>query len=217
MKANWDNFFKAEQQKKYFIDLQLFLENEYATQQIYPPKNLIFNAFNLTPLANIKVVILGQDPYHGPNQANGLAFSVNDGMPFPPSLRNIFKEIQTDLNIQIPFSGNLERWATQGVFLLNDVLTVQHSKATSHQKQGWEQFTTNAIQYISDHTSQTVFMLWGNYAQKKGKNINTNKHLVLTSGHPSPMSANQGKWFNNKHFSIANKYLSSNNKAPIIW
>ncbi len=213
----WQQFLEQEQQKPYFKTLQQFVNTAYATQQVYPPQNYIYHAFKLTPLQNIKVVILGQDPYHGPNQANGLAFSVNDGMPFPPSLRNIFKEVQQSTGAEIPFSGNLERWATQGVFLLNDVLTVQAAKAGSHQKQGWETFTQNAITYINQNTEHTVFMLWGNYAQKKAKNIDANKHLILQSGHPSPMSANQGKWFGNNHFNLANTYLKTHNKLPIFW
>ena len=217
MEPNWENFFKEEQKKDYYKKLMLFVETSYDSQIVYPSKELIFRAFELTSLDNIKVVVLGQDPYHGPNQANGLAFSVNDGMPFPPSLKNIFKEVHVDTGAEIPFWGNLERWANQGVFLLNDVLTVTQGKAGSHQKQGWEQFTANVIQHISDHTTNTIFLLWGNYAQKKGKNIDRVKHLVLESGHPSPMSANQGKWFGNCHFSKANFYLKSNNKMEIIW
>lgn len=213
----WQQFLEQEQQKPYFKTLQQFVNTAYATQQVYPPQNYIYHSFELTPLQDIKVVILGQDPYHGPNQANGLAFSVNDGMPFPPSLRNIFKEVQQSTGAEIPFSGNLERWATQGVFLLNDVLTVQAAKAGSHQKQGWETFTQNAISYINQNTQHTVFMLWGNYAQKKAKNIDASKHLILQSGHPSPMSANQGKWFGNNHFNLANTYLQTHNKLPIIW
>lgn len=217
MKPNWEAFFIEEQQKEYYINLMNFVNLAYSEQVVYPPKELIFKAFELTKLSEIKVVILGQDPYHGPNQANGLAFSVNDGMSFPPSLQNIFKEVANDTGAEIPFWGNLERWATQGVFLLNDVLTVQQANAGSHQKKGWEQFTANVIEYISNHTSHTVFLLWGNYAQKKGKNIDRDKHLVLESGHPSPMSANQGKWFGNKHFTQANTYLKKYNKELINW
>ncbi|UYW02042.1 uracil-DNA glycosylase [Flavobacterium agricola] len=217
MQATWTAFLAQEKEEEYFTNLMQFVLQQYDTTTVFPPKSYIFNAFDLTPLNAIKVVIIGQDPYHGPNQANGLAFSVADGMPFPPSLRNIFKEVQADFGSEIPFSGNLERWALQGVFLLNDVLTVEQSKPGSHQKKGWEKFTDRVIAHISDNTQNTVFLLWGNYAHKKGKNIDRTKHLVLESGHPSPMSANQGKWFNNKHFSQANSYLLENDKTPIVW
>ena len=213
----WKQFIEAEQQKEYYQQLKRFVEHEYATQTVFPPKELIFNAFRWCKLDDVKVVILGQDPYHGYGQANGLSFSVNDGIPFPPSLRNIFSEVSNDVGAPIPPSGNLERWAKQGVLLLNDVLTVRQASPGSHQKQGWEIFTEAAIEKISSEKEGVVFMLWGNYAQKKGKIVDRNKHLVLNSGHPSPMSANQGKWFGNKHFSQANQYLSANGKESIFW
>jgi len=217
MKTNWQLFFEQEKQKDYFKDLMCFIDSEYNSKIVYPPKNMLFKAFELTDLTEIKVVILGQDPYHGPNQANGLSFSVNDGVNFPPSLRNIFKELQQDAGVEIPISGNLEHWAKQGVFLLNDVLSVAQGLPGSHQKKGWEQFTANVVEYISSQTTDIIFLLWGNYAQKKGKKIDKSKHVVLESGHPSPMSANQGKWFGNKHFSKTNDYLKLKNKDLIIW
>ena len=213
----WKYFIEQESEQPYYKQLKQFVEHEYATQAVFPPKNQIYNAFRWCPFDKVKVVILGQDPYHGLGQANGLSFSVNDGVPFPPSLRNIFAEIKQDIGTDIPFTGNLERWAKQGVLLLNDVLTVRQASPASHQKRGWEQFTEAAIQKLSEEKEGLVFMLWGQYAQKKGAKINRDKHLVLTSGHPSPMSANQGKWFGNKHFSHANAYLLKQNKQPIIW
>ncbi len=213
----WKYFIEQEAEKPYYKQLKQFVEHEYATQIVFPPKNQIYNAFRWCPFDKVKVVILGQDPYHGLGQANGLSFSVNDGVPFPPSLRNIFAEIKQDIGTDIPYTGNLERWAKQGVLLLNDVLTVKQASPASHQKRGWEQFTEAAIQKLSDEKEGLVFMLWGQHAQKKGAKIDRNRHLVLTSGHPSPMSANQGKWFGNKHFSQANAYLVKQNKQPIIW
>ncbi len=214
---NWIEFIKQESQKEYFIKLMEFVDKEYINTAIYPPKEQIFNAFTFCPLDKVKVVILGQDPYHGFGQAHGLSFSVNKGVTIPPSLRNIYKELQTDVSFNIPNHGNLTEWAQQGVLLLNDVLTVKESKPGSHQKIGWEQFTEQIILHLSEQKEDIVFMLWGNYAQKKGEKINVNKHLVLTSGHPSPMSANQGKWFNNKHFSQANTFLTNKGKQPINW
>ncbi len=213
----WKYFIEQEAEKPYYKQLKQFVEHEYVTQIVFPPKNQIYNAFRWCPFDKVKVVILGQDPYHGLGQANGLSFSVNDGVPFPPSLRNIFAEIKQDIGTDIPYTGNLERWAKQGVLLLNDVLTVRQASPASHQKRGWEQFTEAAIQKLSDEKEGLVFMLWGQHAQKKGAKIDRNRHLVLTSGHPSPMSANQGKWFGNKHFSQANAYLVKQNKQPIIW
>ncbi len=213
----WKYFIEQEAEKPYYKQLKQFVEHEYVTQIVFPPKNQIYNAFRWCPFDKVKVVILGQDPYHGLGQANGLSFSVNDGVPFPPSLRNIFAEIKQDIGTDIPYTGNLERWAKQGVLLLNDVLTVRQASPASHQKRGWEQFTEAAIQKLSAEKEGLVFMLWGQHAQKKGAKIDRNRHLVLTSGHPSPMSANQGKWFGNKHFSQANAYLVKQNKQPIIW
>jgi len=213
----WEQLIKEEQTKTYFKDLSNFLLEERQNYTIYPPENEVFNALKHCPYEHVKVVIIGQDPYHGLGQANGLAFSVNDGVNFPPSLRNIFKEVFEDIGEPIPISGNLERWAKQGVLLLNDVLTVREKSPGSHQKKGWELFTDQVIKTLSEEREGIVFMLWGNYAHKKGKNINHTKHLVLQSGHPSPMSANQGKWFGNKHFSKANTYLQDLGKTPIEW
>lgn len=213
----WEQLIKEEQTKTYFKYLSNFLLEERQNYTIYPPENEVFNALKYCPYEHVKVVIIGQDPYHGLGQANGLAFSVNDGVNFPPSLRNIFKEVFEDTGEPIPISGNLERWAKQGVLLLNDVLTVREKSPGSHQKKGWELFTDQVIKTLSEEREGIVFMLWGNYAHKKGKNINHTKHLVLQSGHPSPMSANQGKWFGNKHFSKANTYLQDLGKTPIEW
>lgn len=217
IEESWKNVLKEEFTTPYFEDLTHFVKEEYSTQTIYPPAAKIFAAFDRTPFDQLKVVIIGQDPYHGPNQANGLCFSVSDGIPHPPSLRNIFKEIEQDLGKAVPVSGNLERWADQGVFLLNDVLTVRQASPASHKNRGWEQFTDAVIEKISQEKEHVVFLLWGNYAQKKGKKIDASKHLILKSGHPSPMSANQGKWFGNRHFSKTNEYLRNHNIQEIEW
>lgn len=217
IEPSWKSVLQSEFEQPYFGQLVNFVKQEYKTQTVYPPGNLIFSAFNYVPFDQVKVVILGQDPYHGPNQANGLCFSVYDGVPFPPSLQNIFKEIQQDLSKPIPESGNLERWARQGVLLLNSVLTVRRGLADSHKSSGWEQFTDAVIRTISDQNEKVVFMLWGGKAHKKGSKIDGNKHLILKSGHPSPLSANKGYWFGNKHFSKANEYLIQNGKSPIDW
>jgi uracil-DNA glycosylase len=214
---SWKGLMSLEFQKEYFHKLTMFVKNEYATLQVYPPGKLIFNAFDLCNFENTKVVIIGQDPYHGMGQANGLSFSVNDGIAKPPSLLNIFKEIENDLGIAMPQSGNLERWARQGVLLLNATLTVRAHSPGSHQNQGWEQFTDAVIDCISDLKQNVVFMLWGAYAQKKGQIIDPTKHLILKTKHPSPMSANQGGWFGQKHFSQANQYLTTHKKEPIFW
>lgn len=214
---SWQQRLQPEFDKPYFRDLAGFLRDEYSTQRIYPPGKLIFNAFNQCSFDDTRVVILGQDPYHGEGQANGLAFSVADGITKPPSLVNIFKEIQDDLGKPIPKSGNLERWAVQGVLLLNATLTVRAGQAGSHQGKGWETFTDAVIKLISDEKEHLVFMLWGAYAQKKGAVIDTSKHLVLKAKHPSPMAAQWGGWFGNKHFSQANEYLESKGLAPINW
>lgn len=214
---NWNQWISTEQEKDYFKNLSDFIKEERKQYKIYPPETEVFQAFNWCDWNDVKVVILGQDPYHGLGQANGLAFSVNDGITFPPSLRNIFIEVEKDTGEAIPIGGNLERWAKQGVLLLNDVLTVREKQPGSHQKKGWEQFTDAVIEKLSDEKEGLVFLLWGNYAQKKGKKIDASKHLVLTSGHPSPMSANQGKWFGNQHFSKTNAYLVQHNKTPIEW
>ena len=214
---SWKNILKPEFEKPYFKNLVHFVKSEYTNHTCYPKGKEIFAAFNHCSFKNVKVVIIGQDPYHGPNQANGLCFSVHDGIKHPPSLINIFKEIETDLKIPYPKSGNLERWAKQGVLLLNATLTVRAHEAGSHQKKGWEVFTDAVIKQISDQKEQVVFLLWGGYAKKKGKIIDTKKHHVLTSGHPSPLSANRGYWFGNQHFSKTNAYLKSIGKTPIDW
>ena len=213
---NFFFFFSPEFEKDYFIRLTDFVRQEYQTVTIYPPGKLIFNAFNLCPFSKVKVVIIGQDPYHGPGQAHGLCFSVNDGVPFPPSLQNIFKEIQSDLGSPIPETGNLTRWAEQGVLMLNATLTVRAHQAGSHQRKGWEEFTDAAIRALAENREHLVFILWGAYAQKKGAFISRDRHLVLTSVHPSPLSAYHG-FFGNKHFSRANAYLVAHGETPIVW
>ena len=217
IEASWKERLSGEFEKPYFADLVSFVKQEYASQVVYPPGKLIFNAFNKCTFDDTKVVILGQDPYHGAGQAMGLSFSVNDGVASPPSLLNIFKEIRDDLGIQIPPSGNLERWATQGVLLLNATLTVRAGAAGSHQKKGWEIFTDAVIKTISDEKKDVVFMLWGRYAQDKGAVIDAQKHKVLKAKHPSPMAANAGGWFGTKHFSQANEYLMNKGLTPIEW
>jgi uracil-DNA glycosylase len=212
----WKAVLNDEFEKEYFIKLAEFIKQEYRNSTIYPPGSLIFNAFNLCPLNSIKAVIIGQDPYHGPGQAHGLCFSVREGVEFPPSLINIFKEIEMDLGIHRPLSGNLERWASQGVLLLNATLTVRAHQAGSHQKRGWEQFTDRVISIINSEKQNIVFFLWGAYAQKKGESIDRTKHLVLESVHPSPLSASRG-FFGNKHFSKCNDYLIANGIQPVNW
>jgi uracil-DNA glycosylase len=216
IEESWKIRLNGEFQKPYFSELITFVKNEYATHTVYPPGKLIFNAFEQCPFEKVKVVILGQDPYHGPGQAHGLCFSVPEGVDFPPSLQNIFKEIQQDLKITPPKSGNLERWASQGVFLLNATLTVRAQQAGSHQKRGWERFTDAVIHLLADQKEHIVFLLWGAYAQSKGEFINKNKHLVLVSPHPSPLSAHRG-FFGNGHFSKVNAYLLENGKSPVNW
>lgn len=215
--TSWYEFIKKQMAESYFASLNSFVEEAYESEICYPPKEQILQAFKDCPLNEVKVVIIGQDPYHGPGQANGLSFSVNDGMKFPPSLKNIFKELEIDRNIPIPTSGNLERWAAQGVLLLNAVLTVEKGKAGSHAKKGWEVFTNAVIEHVNSECENVVFLLWGNYAHKKGKKVDREKHLVLTSGHPSPLSANRGYWFGNKCFSETNVYLKSVGKTEIDW
>jgi uracil-DNA glycosylase len=214
--ASWNEKLRQEFQKQYFADLTEFVRSEYQTQTVYPPGKDIFRAFDTCGFEETRVVIIGQDPYHGPGQANGLCFSVADGVRSPPSLQNIFKEIQSDLGKPIPASGNLERWARQGVLLLNATLTVRASSPGSHQNKGWENFTDAVIQELSLRREHIVFMLWGSYAQKKGAMIDRAKHLVLQSPHPSPFSAHSG-FFGNKHFSKANEYLMKNGIQPIDW
>jgi len=214
---SWKEALQEEFSKPYFEQLVLFVKREYSENICYPKGQQIFSAFNHCPLPEVKVVIIGQDPYHGAGQANGLCFSVHDGIPHPPSLVNIFRELNTDLGVPYPLSGNLERWASQGVLLLNATLTVRANSAGSHQKQGWETFTDAVIRAVSAHCNHVVFMLWGGYAKEKAKLIDPAKHCILTAGHPSPLSANRGYWFGNKHFSQANAYLKANGKNEIIW
>lgn len=216
IEESWKQTLANEFEKPYFANLIQFVKSEYAAGTVYPEGKNIFNAFNLCPLPNVKVVIIGQDPYHEPRQAHGLCFSVQDGVEFPPSLQNIFKEIESDLGTPVPQSGNLERWARQGVFLLNSILTVRAHQAASHANKGWETFTDEVIKQISDKTENVVFMLWGNYAKVKGKVIDTKKHLILNTVHPSPLSVYRG-FFGCKHFSRANEYLTAHGKTPINW
>ncbi|MBB3122979.1 uracil-DNA glycosylase [Mesoflavibacter sabulilitoris] len=214
---SWNAILQDEFDKPYFKKLAEFVKEEYREYQCFPPENLIFNAFKKCTLDQLKVVIIGQDPYHNYDQANGLCFSVNDGVAHPPSLVNIFKEIETDVKKTYPKSGNLERWAEQGVFLLNATLTVRAHEAGSHQKHGWETFTDAVIKTISEQKEGVVFLLWGGFAKKKVKLIDSEKHHVLTSGHPSPLSANRGYWFGNKHFSKTNAILKNNGLEEIEW
>lgn len=216
MEASWKEKLAPEFSKPYFQNLVAFVKNEYSRYTVYPPGKRIFAAFDHCPFDQVRVVIIGQDPYHGPGQANGLCFSVRDGMPMPPSLVNVFKEIKSDLGREIPPSGNLERWADQGVLLLNATLTVRANSAGSHQKKGWEEFTDAVIRTVSAEKDDVVFLLWGAYAQKKGEIIDEGKHCVLKSAHPSPFAANRG-FFGNKHFSQANAYLTENGKPQIDW
>lgn len=216
IEESWKQRLAAEFEKDYFVRLTEFIRSEYSRTTIYPPAKLIFNAFDSCPFEQVKVVIIGQDPYHGPGQAHGLCFSVCEGVPNPPSLQNIFKEIQSDLGTPLPPNGDLTRWANQGVLLLNATLTVQAHQAGSHQRRGWEEFTDAAIRCLNEEREHLVFILWGAYAQKKGAFIDRNKHLVLTSAHPSPLSAYNG-FFGNKHFSRANEYLMAHEQMPIEW
>ena len=214
---SWKARIGAEFEKPYFAQLVQTVKQEYRQYACYPPGPLIFNAFNLCPFDRVKVVIIGQDPYHEPGQAMGLSFSVPDGVPMPPSLINIFREIQSDLGIQVPATGNLTRWAQQGVMLLNATLTVRAHQAGSHQRIGWETFTDAAIQALSSGRDHLVFILWGGFARSKAALIDRSRHLILQSVHPSPLSANRGGWFGNRHFSQANAYLAANGITPIQW
>jgi uracil-DNA glycosylase len=216
IEESWKERLKPEFEKSYFQELTKFIKEEKNQHIVYPPGNLIFNAFEKCPFDKVEVVIIGQDPYHGPGQANGLCFSVNDGVRHPPSLKNIFKEIQDDLGKPIPENGNLERWAVQGVLLLNATLTVRANTAGSHQNKGWEEFTDEVIRRVSEEKKHIVFILWGAYAQKKGAIIDASKHHVLKAAHPSPFSAYNG-FFGCKHFSKTNEYLKSIHKKQIDW
>lgn len=217
IEESWRQHIGSEFEKQYFINLTNFVRQEYATTTCYPPGKLIFNAFNLCPFDKVKVVIIGQDPYHEAGQAHGLSFSVCDGVPFPPSLQNIFKEIEQDLGTPIPMTGNLTRWAEQGVLLLNATLTVRAHQAASHQRRGWEEFTDAAIKALNADRNNLVFILWGGYARSKAPLIDSSRHLILQSVHPSPLSANRGGWFGNHHFSRANAYLVEHGQEPINW
>jgi uracil-DNA glycosylase len=212
---SWKTLLLKEFSSSYFLALKEFLIEEKKKFRVYPPGNLIFSAFNLTPFENVKVVIIGQDPYHGEGQANGLCFSVSPGIPSPPSLKNIFKELNSDLSIPIPNSGNLETWARQGVLLLNATMTVRANSPGSHQKKGWETFTDAVIKSISDNKTGIIFLLWGNFAQTKESLIDTNKHFVLKAAHPSPLA--RGAFFGCRHFSKTNKLLIHQGKQPINW
>lgn len=216
IEESWKNVLGEEFEKPYFSQLTEFVRSEYSTGTIYPPAKLIFNAFDHCPFDKVKVVIIGQDPYHGAGQANGLCFSVNKGVAMPPSLVNIFKEIAADTGKPMPTNGDLTRWSDQGVLLLNATLTVRAGNAGSHQRRGWEEFTDAAIRTLAEKRENIVFILWGSYAQRKGAFIDRNKHLVLTSPHPSPLSAYAG-FFGNHHFTLTNDFLVKNGKEPIDW
>ena len=213
---SWREALAAQWDMPYFKALTDFVRAQYAATTVYPPASKIFAAFDACPFNQAKVVIIGQDPYHGPGQANGLCFSVNPGVPFPPSLVNIFKEVAADTGAAVPADGDLSRWARQGVFMLNSVLTVEQGRAASHASRGWETLTDAAISALSERRDNLVFLLWGSYAINKGKLIDRDRHLVLTSVHPSPLSAHRG-FFGNRHFSQANAYLQSHNITPIEW
>ena len=216
IESSWKEKLNTSFQSESFIRLKKFLKSEKATQIIYPDGNKIFSAFNLCPFDRVKIVIIGQDPYHGPKQANGLCFSVSDGIKPPPSLQNIFKELKDDLDLEIPLSGNLEHWAEQGVLMINATLTVRAKQAGSHQKKGWEEFTDNVIRTLSEEKENLIFLLWGRFAQNKAQIIDDEKHYILTAAHPSPFSAHSG-FFGCKHFSKTNEILKKLNQKPIKW
>ncbi len=213
---DWKEILQGEFDKPYFEELTRFVRSEYAAGQIFPAGRNIFRAFDKCPFETLKVVVIGQDPYHGVGQANGLCFSVNDGVPFPPSLQNIFQEISDDVGTPVPSSGNLDRWAEQGVLLLNSVLTVRAHQAASHAGRGWEQFTDAVVRIIAERKQELVYMLWGSYAQRKGQMADPSRNLILKSVHPSPLSVYRG-FFGCRHFSQANAYLESVGKTPIVW
>lgn len=218
LKNDWEKIIEEEKSKPYYKKLNSFVESEYHNKTCYPPIEEVFKAFEKSSFENTKVIILGQDPYHGENQAHGLAFSVNNHIKVPPSLKNIYKELALEYEMyNIKQTGNLTRWAEQGVLLLNAILTVEEKKPGSHQKKGWEIFTDNIINHLNDKKENLVFILWGGYAKKKGEKINSQKHLILTSNHPSPLSANRGGWFGNNHFTKTNEYLSKHGKIAIEW
>lgn len=215
--SSWQQVLGEEFEKPYFKNLVEFVRQEYEANRCFPPGKQIFSAFDHTPFDEVKVVIIGQDPYHGPGQAHGLCFSVGETVPMPPSLKNIFEEIHTDVGTPLPQNGNLKRWAHQGVLLLNATLTVRAHQAGSHQNKGWEKFTDAVIEKLSEEREGLVFLLWGGPAKKKGARVDAAKHLVLTSGHPSPLAANRGYWFGNKHFSKTNEFLKERGETPIDW
>jgi uracil-DNA glycosylase len=217
IEPGWRAILNEEFEKSYFINLVEFVSSEYAATTCFPPAHQIFSAFNYTPFNKVKVVIIGQDPYHGLGQAHGLCFSVGKNVKIPPSLKNIFEEIRIDIGAPVPKNGYLERWAKQGVLMLNATLTVREGQAGSHQKKGWEKFTDAVIEKLSNERKGLVFLLWGGPAKKKGAKIDTLKHLILSSGHPSPLAANRGFWFGNKHFSKTNEFLSNKGETPIVW
>jgi len=216
IEKSWKEVLEQEFEKEYFKKLANFVDKEYETQTIYPKADEIFSAFELCPFSKVKVVMLGQDPYHGENQAHGLCFSVKEGVRIPPSLRNIYKELNSDIGLEIPKSGNLEHWAKQGILMINATFTVRAANAGSHQKKGWEEFTDAIIKAVSEQKENVVFLLWGAYAQKKGKIIDRKKHHILESAHPSPLSAHRG-FLGNKHFSKTNDYLKSIKEKTIKW
>jgi len=215
--SSWEKILQKEFEAPYFLRLVQFIKKAYREERCYPPGKFIFHCFDACPFDAVKVVLLGQDPYHGVGQAHGLCFSVPEGVSHPPSLVNIFKELKNDLGKDYPPNGNLNHWAAQGVLLLNATLTVAANRAGSHQNQGWELFTDAVIGALSQHREGLVFLLWGNYAKQKGKHIDRSKHLVLEAGHPSPLSANRGLWFGNGHFSKTNAYLNQQGQTPIVW
>ncbi len=217
IEASWKARLQEEFDKPYFATLTAAVRQEYGAGTCYPPGRLIFNAFNLCPFDRVKVVIIGQDPYHEPGQAHGLSFSVNDGVPFPPSLQNIFREIHDDMGTAMPQSGNLTRWAQQGVLLLNATLTVRAHQANSHARLGWQEFTDAAIKALAGEREHLVFMLWGGYARGKRGMIDASRHLILESVHPSPLSANRGGWFGQHQFSRCNAYLQEHGIEPVVW
>jgi len=216
LEQSWKTLLKDEFDKPYFLTLSDFIHGEYQKSTVYPPAKFIFNALDSLPVDKVKVVIIGQDPYHEPGQAHGLSFSVPDGVALPPSLQNIYQELEADLGKTSPNSGNLERWVQEGVLLLNATLTVRAHQAGSHQNKGWEQFTDAIIHHLADTKEHLVFILWGNYAQRKGAFIDTEKHLVIKSAHPSPLSAYNG-FFGSRPFSKANEYLTSHGQTPVMW
>ena len=217
IKSDWKSVLKDEFEKPYFIELMNFVRKEYEENTCFPPIHQVFEAFNHFSFYDTKVIIIGQDPYHGKGQSHGLCFSVRESVPIPPSLRNIFLEIHRDTGAAVPESGDLTRWANQGVLLLNAIMTVREKQAGSHQNKGWEKFTDTVIKKLSEEREDLVFLVWGGPAKKKARLIDKNKHLILSSGHPSPLAANRGYWFGNKHFSQTNDFLKNIGKTPIQW